>query len=388
MEEAVVTGFIILLGGILIGFLLHRSDYCMAGMFRDLYLFKNSPLLKVFFLQVWVTMVLFFVARHAGFIDLYPPPNFKQGSLMTIIGGIVFGIGMVLAGGCVIGTLYKTGAGNVASMVAFGGLIIGSGLYAEVYPFFKALHEKSVLSRSVLLSEEIAGRFAGGDRGYLRAAGEGIYITVMIVSSLLLIRWRKNGDLYQRAFAEGYIQPYKTAMFLSFINLIIYLVSYTPMAISTAYAKLSAFVEKTFLPSHYDTIEYFKSLSYSVRAQGDSVFISGGPGAAIDHIFIAEIPLLAGVIIGSLISSISVREFRPFKAVALPRQLLSAFIGGMFLGFSSRMAGGCNVKFLMSGLPLLSIQGLLFLIGLLPGTYVGTVIFKRLVLEAQDEKNP
>ena len=41
---------------------------------------------------------------------------------------------MVLAGGCVVGTLYKMGSGSVASAVAFVGLLAGSALYGEWHP--------------------------------------------------------------------------------------------------------------------------------------------------------------------------------------------------------------------------------------------------------------
>lgn len=356
---------IILLSGILIGFLFHRSDYCMAGMFRDLFLFKSSPLLKIFFVQVFVTMLLFYLARQAGLIGLYPPPNLREASLVTLTGGFIFGTGMVLAGGCVIGTLYKMGAGSSGAIVAFIGLVIGSGFYGEVYPVFNSLHSDTMLSNYVLLGQ---------------LSGESIFIPVILISAILIIRWSKKDGLYQRAYAEGYIQPVKTAIFIAFINLIVYLVSDTPMAISTAYAKLSAFIERFIIPSHYESLEFFKRLSYSVTAP-DGHLLSGGPGAQVDHIFIAEMPLLAGVILGSMISSISLKEFRPFKKLPPKGQILSAFTGGVLLGLSSRMAGGCNVKFLMSGLPLLSIQGIIFLAGLLPGAYAGTWIFKNLVIK-------
>ena len=47
---------------------------------------------------------------------------------------VLLGVGMVLAGGCVVGTLYKMGAGGIGSVAAFGGLLAGSALYAGVHP--------------------------------------------------------------------------------------------------------------------------------------------------------------------------------------------------------------------------------------------------------------
>uniref|UniRef100_UPI002FD8D963 YeeE/YedE thiosulfate transporter family protein n=1 Tax=Dissulfurispira sp. TaxID=2817609 RepID=UPI002FD8D963 len=64
---------------------------------------------------------------------------------------------------------------------------------------------------------------------------------------------------------------------------------------------------------------------------------------------------------------------------------ISALFGGILLAIGSRMAGGCNVKLLMSGLPLLSIQAFLFLFGMLPGAWLGTYLFKKLVISYDRE---
>jgi len=53
---------------------------------------------------------------------------------------------MVLAGGCVVGTLYKMGSGSVASAVAFVGLLAGSALYGEWHPAWSALAKTTRLS--------------------------------------------------------------------------------------------------------------------------------------------------------------------------------------------------------------------------------------------------
>ena len=118
--------------GITAGFIMHRADYCVAGMFRDFFLFKNPFMLRALLLQVVFTMVLFEVARIAGILPHYPFPLLGPPALANVIGGVLFGIGMVLAGGCVVGTLYKMGAGSIVSGCAFVGLIVGSGLYAEI----------------------------------------------------------------------------------------------------------------------------------------------------------------------------------------------------------------------------------------------------------------
>lgn len=127
-----------LAAGLTAGFVMHRSDFCVTAMFRDLFLIRDAYLLRMLVLLVVASMLLFEMARWAGRLSPYPFPLLGPPSLAGLIGGVVFGIGMVLAGGCVVGTLYKLGAGSVASGVAFLGMLACSARYAEIHPVWSA----------------------------------------------------------------------------------------------------------------------------------------------------------------------------------------------------------------------------------------------------------
>ena len=97
---------------------MHRSDFCMAGAFRDLFLFRTTFMLRMLVLAVVASMILFEAARLMGLLSTYPFPLLGAPSLATFAGGLLFGTGMVLAGGCVVGTLYKLGAGSLVAAIA------------------------------------------------------------------------------------------------------------------------------------------------------------------------------------------------------------------------------------------------------------------------------
>jgi uncharacterized membrane protein YedE/YeeE len=344
----------------------------MAGIFRDIFLMKRTFLLKILYLQVIVTMALFFIAKKAGLISLYPPPNLNVASIGTLIGGMIFGIGMVLAGGCVIGTLYKMGSGSIIGIIAFAGLIIGSAVFAEFYPLWAEFSKRTRVSEAVLLPQLIDEHF--------------LMLPTLVISSAIIFRWIRSKKLHQKAYAEGYIYPWKVVIIIALLNSIIYISSDMPMAVSTGYAKIAAYLEKTFIPEHFETVAFFKRESYSVLHPISKDLIAGGPGAKFDHIFSTEISLIIGVIFGSFISAISLGEFKLSLSTLPPlKQNISALFGGILLAIGSRMAGGCNVKFLMSGLPLFSIQAFLFLFGMLPGAWLGTYLFKKLVISYDRE---
>jgi len=68
--------------------------------------------------------------------------NVTPFGIHTFIGGILFGIGMVLAGGCASGTLMRVGEGFAMQMIALVGLIIGAFLGKVSLPYWlQIFHE-------------------------------------------------------------------------------------------------------------------------------------------------------------------------------------------------------------------------------------------------------
>ena len=92
--------------GLAAGAIMHRSDFCIAGIFRDLFLGRQRVMLRALILLIAAIMLLTEMGRVLGLFSspaiLFGPP-----SLANVLGGAFFGVGMVLAGGCVVGTLYR-----------------------------------------------------------------------------------------------------------------------------------------------------------------------------------------------------------------------------------------------------------------------------------------
>jgi uncharacterized membrane protein YedE/YeeE len=225
------------------GFVMHRSDFCMAGMFRDLFLFRSSFMLRILGLLIVVTMVLFEGARLLGWLAPYPSPLLGAPSLANPLGGMLFGIGMVLAGGCVVGSLYKMGAGSMLSAVAVLGLIAGSALYAEVHPWWAALARAATILPGKATLPQMLG-----------VAPTLLLAPAAIVMTYALYRSGKREGWQRPAFAEGYLQPWKAALALSLIGLASYMVAGMPLGITTAYAKIGAFLERAVIPDHVVTL--------------------------------------------------------------------------------------------------------------------------------------
>ncbi len=347
--------------GIILGSVFYRADYCMAGIFRDMFLFRDYSLLRSLLLLVVTAMSLFYLARLSGLINLYPPPTYGYASLATIIGGIVFGTGMVMASGCVVGTLYKMAKGNLTNLIAFIGIIAGSLIYAESHPFWESLRTDTVFIKQMFLWE-----------------GDVIILMFIVPAALMLfLKWKKEGKWNLEAYAAGYVQPWKAALIIAVLNVLVYIFSGWPIGITTAYAKIGAYIENIFYTDHIQSLAYFSQNPVSINISG--VNISGGAAPKVDIITFTEMALTGGIIAGSFLTSVFLREF---KIYGLPpkKQAISAFLGGMLLAYGARIAGGCNLKFIVGALPLLSIQGIVFVVAMTIGAYSGSKIIKKVFL--------
>jgi hypothetical protein len=99
----------------------------------------------------------------------------------------------------------------------------------------------------------------------------------------------------------------------------------------------------------------------------------------LDGIALIQFPLIFGIIAGSSFSAASLGEFA-LRVKAPPRQYVSAAIGGLLMGVASRMAAGCNVWHLLGGLPIMALQSILFLLGIIPGAWLGSVLLSRIII--------
>ena len=346
---------VMILGGLGLGaaagVLMHRADYCVAGMFRDLFLFRSTLLLKTLLLLVAVSLPLFGLIQITG-LGAVPFPLFGPPSGANLLGGFLFGVGMVLAGGCVVGTLYKLGAGSFPSLLAFVGLVAGSTIYAEIHPWWSAIATSlAVPTRAVTLPQLF---------------GLPHWLMVSILSLLLLpvvLRWLYQGRLNNPVVVDGFIQPWKAAAGLALIGALSVLIMGMPMGITTSYAKFGAIVLESLSPEHFASLGYFKLVPLRYTPPLGSVPITGGPGPALDAVALVQFPLLAGILLGATWSALRLGEWR--MRFRLPwRQVLSALLGGIIMGLASRMAPACNVWHLFGGIPMLALQSFLFLSGL------------------------
>lgn len=108
---------IIVLAGFAMGFIMHRSRLCFARAFREPFMTAEGDMTKAVILGIAIGIPLASLLFQIEAIDPYIaiPTTYWIGSLS---GGLIFGIGMIFAGGCASGSLWRMGEGHIKLWVA------------------------------------------------------------------------------------------------------------------------------------------------------------------------------------------------------------------------------------------------------------------------------
>jgi len=126
--EWVLIGFI--LAGIMIGFVLQRSRFCIVRALREPFLGGDSKPSVAIMAGIMVALVAFVVIKYLG-LGSETAMVASAYWVPALIGGIIFGFGMTIAGGCTVGATWRAGEGHVKLMLALVGIVVAMPLTAE-----------------------------------------------------------------------------------------------------------------------------------------------------------------------------------------------------------------------------------------------------------------
>ena len=360
------------------GFVLQRSRFCFASGFRDLFLFGSGANMKGIILGLIVSSIGFTAIMH------WITPNILTGDvatdahvfpvgISTIVGGLLFGFGMVIAGGCVSGTLYRLGEGYLTSVSSLIGIIVGMGALILTWNWWYEL---------VITNEPQIWLPKLGKIGYFGA----LSITLLVLALIfLLINWWEsknsipnmpaiqNNQLatsfkeklslyYKSIFIDGWSVGLGGAV-LGGLAVIMFIVK-KPFGVTGGIFELTntALVETGIGPQ---VLKGLDDLGGCVGSGGETLLTAG-------------IAMTFGTVVGSVIGSTASGEFK-LRIPPTPIRYLQGIGGGIFMGYGSGLAIGCTIGALFSSIPSLSLSGWVFGLSLTLGSFIGTKIIKRMI---------
>ena len=115
--------------GLVFGILIERGQICFTAAFRDLFLVGRSLMAKAIIVGMALSSIVTFII-----ISVYGlTPITQIAALSTLVGGVLFGLGIVMASGCETGMMYRLMEGQVLFLPVFVGNVIGATFLAYAW---------------------------------------------------------------------------------------------------------------------------------------------------------------------------------------------------------------------------------------------------------------
>lgn len=114
--------------GLIYGMCLQYGRFCFSSAFRDLFAIGVPRM----FVGIMIATVLFAImgaAVNASGLSLF---HSAPVSIHLVIAGLIFGVGMVIAGGCASGSLYKTGEGSGPALLVVLSISFVQAIFVDV----------------------------------------------------------------------------------------------------------------------------------------------------------------------------------------------------------------------------------------------------------------
>src|SRR6202158_722364 len=109
--------------GAAFGYVIQRGGFCLMRALANLFLMGDVSIARAYVLALLVAMVGVQALAASGLVE-FPIRPFHW--MSNCIGGLLFGAGMVLAGGCSGSTWYRVGEGAVGAWVILLGFAMGA----------------------------------------------------------------------------------------------------------------------------------------------------------------------------------------------------------------------------------------------------------------------
>ncbi|MGH8070473.1 MAG: YeeE/YedE family protein [Candidatus Entotheonellia bacterium] len=362
--------------GLAFGFVLQRSRFCFASAFRDLFLLGDARVMKGIIAGLAVATAGFAVlmARllpDVGFGSLPVGATVLPLGIHTVLGGVLFGIGMVLAGGCTSGSLYRAGEGYVGSMVALLGIMLGLEISSHTWNWWWEAH----ISRAPLIwfPEQL---------GYL--GGTLLTFGGLLLAFLVISWWEFRTSIMLSIKPDEVHVASSFGEHLRALGHMVFVKGWPVVVGGIALATLNVFLYTYRHP--WGVVAglgiWADKLASAVNlGAGDLLGRSSLAGCAFEPdtaSALGHMPLLnLGVIAGAFIAASLASEFK-LRVPKQPRRYVQSIGGGVLMGYGAGLALGCTVGAFFSAIPSLALNGWVFAGALVAGAYVGVKVLNRL----------
>ena len=344
---------LLLIVGAALGLTLYHAAFGFTSAWRVFITERRGAGLRAQMVMLALAVVLFFPALSAGSLFGQPVTGLvAPAGVSVVFGAFIFGIGMQLGGGCASGTLFTVGGGNARMLVTLLFFIIGSVTATHHADWWFALPAFPATSIVQAL-------------GVMPALLASLALFGLIAGLTVVMEKRRHGRLQAPLasqhqglgrFLRGPWPLLWGAVALALLNYATLALAGRPWGITSAFALWGAKV-LTGLGVDVGTWAFWQAPA-NAKALAEPLWK--------DITTVMDI----GIVLGALLAAGLAGRFAPNLNIPL-RSLVAAVIGGLLLGYGSRLAYGCNIGAYFSGIASGSVHGWLWLIAAYAGNLIG-----------------
>lgn len=343
-----------LIVGFFFGFIVFRTNFCTMGSISDFMSFGDYRRFRAWILAGATAIVGTQLLVYAGVLPIsktmYLSPSLNW--FGNIAGGLLFGFGMVFAGGCVSKNLARVGGGDLRSLLnllvigIFGYMTIG-GVFGPVRAGVESVTSVPVTGLGASQSlADIAARASGSDATTMGLAiGFGI-AALMAIYCFSDVSFRKSSMHIVSGLGIG-------------------------LCVVAGWAVTGlAFDEFADVPMAPISLTY-------VRPAGDTLeWLQRYTALGLPNFGVAS---LVGALAGAFVAAYSMGSFK-FTTYSDTNDTMRNIMGASMMGVGGVMALGCTVGQAITGISTLAIGSYLTFAAIVIGGILGMKAFERALM--------
>ena len=366
----VLSGFF--LAAVVMGVAISRTNFCTMGAVSDWVNLRDFGRLGAWMLAIVVTMLSVSILEVSSVFELdgsrppYRSPTFAW--LRYLLGGLMFGVGMTLAGGCVSKNLVRFGGGNLKSFVtlifaAICAYLMTKTIFFEI-AFYNWIHPLSIdLSPLNIQTQDIGSIMAA----LIPSIDAGVFHIVTAIAVSVLVVW----FILKTRGIRNNLTNISAGLIIGGAVTVGWYLTAGPVGIE--WAEAAEFVDNPPVGVGVQSFTFVNPLGEFISLFRDfgniSVLVTAGMLAAV------------GLVAGSFADALVSRQFR-LSWFASFGDFVTNAIGGILMGIGGVLALGCTIGQGISGLSTLAVGSIIVLVAIIFSSAVTLKVqYYRLVYE-------
>jgi uncharacterized membrane protein YedE/YeeE len=346
--------------GFLFGVFLQRSRFCFFCRLRELFEERDARGVLGILAALAIGLIGYTVIAGAWIVDptaghLPPEAHIGPASWVVAVAGLVFGIGMTLAGSCISAQLYRLGEGSLLSVPtllgAVGGFLLG-------FSSWNALYLSTLATAPVVWLPKQLGH-AGALLLQLALLGALAAYLIRFVPASAPSRAQSLPALFDRIFVERW-PAWCGGLAIGALGVVAYFRT-SPLGVTAELGSRARTLGDTFhlLPERLEGLDGFAGCATRI----------------IDTAMTPNGLFVLALVAGALAAGVAANQFRP-QPVSL-KKLIAAIVGGILMGWAAMVGLGCTIGVLLSGISAGALSGWLFGVAVAAGVWFTLPLRRR-----------